>query len=106
MRRSRDWDARHWALSWPYSANCRAWTLNATLSVRPVTSTILIDCSKMPIGQSLEYLRIVQDCATVGDLDASPSLWWRKQHEQIRCTVAFILLGDLCADAFLRPDDC
>jgi hypothetical protein len=60
----------------------------------------------MPIGQSLEYLRIVQGCATVGDLDASPSLWWRKQHEQIRYTVAFILLGDLCADAYPRLDDC
>ena len=52
----------------------------------------LAGCRKVVVGQSLEYLCIVQSGAAVGDLDVSPSLQWCEQHEQIGGAVALILV--------------
>ena len=52
----------------------------------------LAGCRKVPVRQSLEYLRIVDSGAAVGDLDVAPSLQWCEQHEQIGGAVALILV--------------
>ena len=52
----------------------------------------LAGCRKVRIGQSLEYLRVIHSSTAAGDLDVSPSLQWREQHEQIGGAVALILV--------------